>query len=66
MGVRNHDDRGTLLEGVIREGENPVPEIVVTPGAYLSKTEHEKFCLNLGGPPSKAKYGTATDSETVP
>ena len=27
---------------------------------------HEKSCLNLGGPPSKAKYYLLTDSEQVP
>ena len=25
-----------------------------------------KFCLNMGGPPSKAKYSLLTDSEPVP
>ena len=32
----------------------------------LSKTEHVKFCLNKGGPPSKSKYYLLTDSEQVP
>ena len=27
---------------------------------------HVKSCLNLGGPPSKAKYYLLTDSEQVP
>ena len=31
-----------------------------------SRTEHEKFCLNMGGPSSKAKYSLLTDSEPVP
>jgi hypothetical protein len=34
--------------------------------AYLSRAGHEKSCLKLGGPPSKAKYETATDSGEVP
>ncbi|CUW39323.1 protein of unknown function [Magnetospirillum sp. XM-1] len=25
-----------------------------------------KSCLNMGGPPSKAKYSSVTDSELVP
>ena len=34
--------------------------------SILSRTGHEKSCLNLGGPPSKAKYYLLTDSEQVP
>ena len=30
---------------------------------FLSTVGHEKSCGNLGGPPSKAKYVIATDSE---
>ena len=33
---------------------------------YPSKARHEKPCLNLGGPSSKAKYYLVTDSEQVP
>ena len=33
---------------------------------YLSRTGHEKSCLNPGGPPSKAKYYPETDSVPVP
>ena len=32
----------------------------------LSKAGHVKSCLNMGGPPSKPKYSSATDSEQVP
>ena len=32
----------------------------------LSRTGHVKPCLNLGGPPSKAKYSLLTDSVLVP
>ena len=32
----------------------------------LSRTGHEKSCLNPGGPSSKAKYSLETDSEPVP
>ena len=49
------------------EGESPVFEMRVAPsGEYLSTVGHEKSCGKLGGPPSKAKYESATDSEEVP
>ena len=32
----------------------------------LSKAGHVKSCLNMGGPPSKPKYSSTTDSEPVP
>jgi hypothetical protein len=32
----------------------------------LSKAGHEKSCLKIGGPPSKPKYSSVTDSELVP
>jgi hypothetical protein len=32
----------------------------------LSKAGHVKSCLNMGGPPSKPKYSSATDSALVP
>ena len=49
------------------EGESPVVEsvfesCVMTP----SRAGHEESRLNLGGPPPKAKYNLATDSEEVP
>ena len=33
---------------------------------FVSKAGHEKPCLKLGGPSSKAKYSVMTDSELVP
>jgi hypothetical protein len=36
------------------------------PIEYLSRTALVKRGLNLGGPPSKAKYSLVTDSELVP
>ncbi len=47
-------------------GESPVSEIDNLLASILSRTGHEKPCLNLGGPPSKAKYYLLTDSEQVP
>jgi hypothetical protein len=49
------------------EGESPVFEMRGAPwGEYLSTVGHEESCGKLGGPPSKAKYESATDSEEVP
>ena len=31
-----------------------------------SRAGHVKPCLNMGGPSSKAKYSSLTDSELVP
>jgi hypothetical protein len=36
------------------------------PIVFLSRTAAVKRGLNLGGPPSKAKYSLVTDSELVP
>ena len=58
---------GKPLGRATGEGESPVHEMLTTPFAgYLSTVGHEKSCGNLGGPPSKAKYVVATDSEEVP
>ena len=65
-GVTKRNDSRTALGRPATEGESPVGEIVATSGRYLSRAGHEKPCLNLGGPPSKAKYETATDSAEVP
>ena len=32
----------------------------------LSRTEHVRFCLKMGGPPSKPKYYLVLDSGLVP
>jgi hypothetical protein len=48
------------------EGESPVSERKELQDRHLSKTGHVKPGLNLGGPPSKAKYSSMTDSEQVP
>ena len=44
-------------------GDSPVCEMQVD---ELSRAGHVKSCLNMGGPPSKAKYSLSTDSEPVP
>ena len=56
----------TTLGRSATEGESPVGEMDETSGWYLSRAGHVKPCLNLGGPPSKAKYEIATDSAEVP
>jgi hypothetical protein len=56
-----------LLGRATEEGESPVYEMQPAPLIeHLSTAGHEKSCGNLGGPPSKAKYVIATDSEEVP
>lgn len=49
------------------EGESPVYEYEHKElSMRTSRSEHEKFWLNMGGPSSKAKYELLTDSERVP
>ena len=45
------------------EGESPVCEKDYE--MNVSRAGHEKPCLNIGGPSSKAKYSQLTDSEPV-
>ena len=48
------------------QGDSPVCEMESFEDGYLSRAGHVKPGLNLGGPPSKAKYSLMTDSEPVP
>ena len=57
---------GIVLESSTEEGESPVRENLIRPKGIPSKTEHVKLRPNQGGPPSKAKYSSVTDSELVP
>ena len=53
------------LESPTTEGESPVCESespALLP-AFQSSTELVELCVNPGGPPSKAKYYSTTDSE---
>ena len=54
------------MERPITEGDNPVSEMYRTLGSIQSNVGHVKPGVNSGGPPSKAKYSLATDSEQVP
>ena len=57
-------DSRTRLEWRTREGESPVREIrLARLLGYPSRPGHVKSRLNLGGPSSKAKYESVTDSE---
>ena len=47
-------------------GDSPVVESQSHLIWYLSTAGHEQPGGNLGGPPSKAKYSSLTDSELVP
>ena len=55
-----------LLESGDIEGDIPVTEIRQDPRVFLSNTAHVERRMNLRGPPRKAKYELATDSELVP
>ena len=66
MRVINQFVSGRSLGRAAEEGESPVCENKLALERYLSTAGHEKSCWNLGGPPSKAKYEIATDSELVP
>ena len=54
------------LERLIIEGNNPVGESRQQLSGIPSTAGHEKPRGNQGGPPPKAKYSLATDSELVP
>ena len=53
------------LERPIIEGNDPVDERNDQPSRIPSTAGHEKPRGNPGGPPPKAKYSLATDSELV-
>ena len=57
-------DSRTRLERRTTGGESPVGEIRVRRLVrHPSRPGHEESRLNLGGPSSKAKYESVTDSE---
>jgi hypothetical protein len=43
-----------------------VRENLKSPRGIPSNAVHVKLCMNPSGPPDKAKYSLATDSELVP
>src|SRR5262245_5944740 len=56
-------DNRKRLEWRASAGDSPVR---VCKRSSSSKAGHVQSCLNMGGPPSKPKYSSATDSEPVP
>ena len=54
------------LERATIAGDSPVSENLKQPIGIPSRATHVKRGLNLGGPPSKAKYSPVPDSEPVP
>ena len=54
------------MECCSKEGDTPVCEIRNIASLHQSTVGHEKPRGNMGGPPSKAKYYSTTDSEPVP
>ena len=66
MELQRTTDSRSGLERPAIEGNSPVDESVVPPRRILSTAGHVKSRGNLGGPPPKAKYSLATDSEPVP
>ena len=55
-----------ILERMAIDRDSRVIENVKLPRGIPSSTVHVKLCANLSGPPDKAKYSLATDSERVP
>ena len=55
-----------ILERMAIDRDSRVIENVKLPRGIPSSTVHVKLCANLSGPPDKAKYSLATDSELVP
>ncbi len=66
MSYKGIDSR-RVLERPTVEGESPVDGIESPPLGmfYQSSTDLVELRVKLGGPPSKAKYSLATDSEEV-
>ena len=54
------------LESSSIESERLVQVSMSCDSSILSRAGHEESCLNLPGPPGKAKYSQETDSEPVP
>ena len=55
-----------IPERMAIDRDSRVIENVKSPRGIPSSTVHVKLCANLSGPPDKAKYSLATDSELVP
>ena len=64
--LQRHCEQNPLESGT-KAGDSPVCQSKSPPllSAYQSSTELVELCVKLGGPPSKAKYSSTTDSEQV-
>ena len=60
------NDELNTVEKVARDRESRVRENSKPSRGIPSSTVHVKLCANPSGPPDKAKYSLATDSEQVP
>ena len=54
-----------MLESMTVESDSLVQVIQLSDSSILSMAGHEESCLNLPGPPGKAKYSQETDSGPV-
>ena len=54
------------LEKSAKDRESRVSEVFYPSRGIPSNAVHVKLCMNPSGPPDKAKYSLATDSELVP
>ena len=54
------------LEKSAKDRESRVREVWLSSRGIPSNAVHVKLCMNPSGPPDKAKYSLATDSELVP
>lgn len=64
--MRRNQDSRSGLERPIKEGDNPVRDILMNSTSILSTAGHEESRRNPPGPSGKAKYYLVTDSEPVP
>ena len=53
------------MESHTIESDSLVQVIELDFSGILSRAGHDESCLNLPGPPGKAKYSQETDSEPV-
>ncbi len=60
------EDELNQLESWAEDRESRVRESSKPPRGIPSNAVHVKLCMNQSGPPDKAKYSLATDSELVP
>ncbi len=64
-GVTKESSSRKVLERPAIEGDSPLGERRFSPWIFPSSAGHVKPGMNSGGPPPKAKYFLATDSEPV-